>query len=377
MNATTDIKALRVDHVGSLLRPPSLIQAFADFHDAKIDAQELRLLQDQAIRDVVAKQVAHGLPIVNDGEYRREVFGQSFSRVAGLEDWWSPKSIPVRHEHVHYERGGYNPPAKVQRRRPSERIRLVHNDIADEYAFVSALTDTPAKVTLIGIDRIIHGYGQPAAGDVYASLEQFVADLIEVQRQLIAGVVEAGGRYVSIDEPSLTGYVDPATIAELEARGEDPHEHLSRAIRADNEVIAGHPGVTFGVHLCRGNRQSLWHREGFYDDIAEQLFNELDFDRFLLEYDTPRAGSFAPLRFVPKGKIVVLGLITTKTGEIEQVDAVIRRIEEAARYVPIEQLALSPQCGFASVIQGNLLSEDAQWRKLDLVSEVARRVWGG
>jgi 5-methyltetrahydropteroyltriglutamate--homocysteine methyltransferase len=162
----------------------------------------------------------------------------------------------------------------------------------------------------------------------------------------------------------------------MRARGEDPEQNIERSIRADNQVIADFPDITFGIHLCRGNRQSLWHREGSYDAIAEKLFNGLSHPRLLLEYDTERAGSFEPLRFVPKGKIVVLGLITTKVGRIETVDELRRRIDEAAHYIPIEQLALSPQCGFASSIMGNLLSEDEQFRKLEVMVETAARVWG-
>jgi 5-methyltetrahydropteroyltriglutamate--homocysteine methyltransferase len=168
---------------------------------------------------------------------------------------------------------------------------------------------------------------------------------------------------VQIDGPGYTAYADAQSLEAMRSRGEDPRANMERSINADNTVIADFPGVTFGLHMCRGNRQSMWHREGTYDAIAERLFNGLHHQRLLLEYDTERAGSFDPLRFVPKGKIVVLGLITTKVSRVETVDELKRRIEEAARYVPIEQLALSPQCGFASSIAGNLLSEDEQWRK--------------
>jgi 5-methyltetrahydropteroyltriglutamate--homocysteine methyltransferase len=169
--------------------------------------------------------------------------------------------------------------------------------------------------------------------------------------------------------------VDPDSLAAIRARGEDPMAVMERSIEADNQVIAEHPGVTFGIHICRGNRQSMWHREGHYDAIAEKLFAGLQHQRLLLEYDTERAGSFEPLRFVPKGKIAVLGLITTKVGRVESVDELWRRIDEAARYLSLEQLAISPQCGFASSLRGNLLTEDEQFRKLDVMLEVARRVW--
>jgi 5-methyltetrahydropteroyltriglutamate--homocysteine methyltransferase len=371
-NARPDLKTLRVDQVGSFLRPDYLKRAFADFEGGRITAEQLRETQDRAIRKVVEDQLAHGLPVVNDGEFRRTVFNQSFSTVAGLEQV-SQRSLPVGPTERPKE--GYSPvPARA--RRPTQKLELLHNDLLTDYKFVRGLTDAPGKVTIIGVDRVVHGYGDPQPGDVYPSLDAFVDDLARVQSEIIAGLAAAGCRYVNFDEPSLTGYVDPKTLEELKANGEDPKVNLARAIRADNLAIAGHDDVVFGVHICRGNRQSLWHREGHYDGIAEQLFNELNFDRFLLEYDTERAGGFEPLRFVPKGKIVVLGIITTKSGELEDADFLVRRIEEASRFIPIEQLALSPQCGFASVLAGNFLSEDEQWRKIDRMVEVADRVWG-
>ena len=181
---------------------------------------------------------------------------------------------------------------------------------------------------------------------------------------------------MGIDGPGYTAYVDRASIEAMRSRGEEPQANMKRSIKADNNVIANFPGITFGIHICRGNRQSMWHREGHYDAIAERLFNGLNHERLLLEYDTERAGGFEPLRFVPKGKTVVLGLITTKESRVETIDELTRRIEEAARYIPIEQLALSPQCGFASSIMGNLLSEDEQFRKFDVMLATASKVWG-
>ncbi len=193
---------------------------------------------------------------------------------------------------------------------------------------------------------------------------------------MVSELAEAGCRYVGIDGPGYTAYVDPDSLAAMRSRGEDPQANLSRSIAADNEIIADFPEVIFGVHICRGNRQSMWHREGHYDAIAEKLFNGLKHQRLLLEYDTERAGGFEPLRFVPQGKIAVLGLITTKIARIETVDELRRRIDGAARYIPLEQLAISPQCGFASSLRGNLLTEDEQFRKLDVMLETAAKVWG-
>jgi 5-methyltetrahydropteroyltriglutamate--homocysteine methyltransferase len=212
---------------------------------------------------------------------------------------------------------------------------------------------------------------------VYPDADAFLADVVAIQREMVHGLVEAGCDYVQIDEPSYTGYVDPPTLARLRAAGEDPRRSLERAIAADNAVIGDLRGrAVFGLHVCRGNRASMWHREGEYDPIAEALFGGLEYDRLLLEYDTERAGTFAPLRFVRQDAIAVLGLITTKTGRLETVDELRRRIDDASRHLPLERLALSPQCGFASGIAGNLLTADEQWRKLDVMLETARLVWG-
>jgi 5-methyltetrahydropteroyltriglutamate--homocysteine methyltransferase len=202
-----------------------------------------------------------------------------------------------------------------------------------------------------------------------------VDDVVAVQRQIVRELVDAGCRYVQIDAPGYTAYVDPPSLKQMRDRGEDPDANLARSIAADNAVIADIPDVVFGIHLCRGNQAGMWHREGHYDAIAERLFTTLRHQRLLLEYDTERAGGFAPLRFVPPGTIVVLGLVSTKTAQLETEDDLKRRIEEASRYLPLEQLAISPQCGFASDIVGNPLGEDDQWRKLDVVQKVAQHVW--
>jgi methionine synthase II (cobalamin-independent) len=233
----------------------------------------------------------------------------------------------------------------------------------------------PLKVSLIGPDRVIQRFDHAESKAVYPSVEEFAADVVAIQRQMIRQLVDAGCRYVHIDEPGYTAYLDRPSLEAMRMRGEDPDANCARSLGANAKIIEGFPGVTFGIHLCRGNQRSMWHREGSYDAIAERLFNELPHRRFLLEYDSPRAGSFAPLRFVPKGKIVVLGLISTKVPELEPLDDLKRRVDEAAKYVPLEQLAVSPQCGFGSDVVGNLISEDDQKRKLERVVELARKVW--
>jgi 5-methyltetrahydropteroyltriglutamate--homocysteine methyltransferase len=378
--STVDLKNMRVDQVGSLLRPQKLKEAFAGYGEGKIGEKELQQAQDEAIRDVVAKQVTHNLPIVVDGEFRRTSFMESFAVVAGVEEWQT--GVKTYHQILAREDTSESvshkgqDPILLNRKRVTERLRLVRNALLDDFRFTQGLADRPAKVTLISADRISQCYDSDASRAVYPSVDEFLKDVVTVERQMVGELAQAGCRYVGIDGPGYTAYVDPDSLAAMRARGEDPHANLSRSIAADNEIIADFPGVTFGVHICRGNRQSMWHREGHYDAIAERLFNGLNHQRLLLEYDTERAGGFEPLRFVPKGKIAVLGLITTKVARVETVDELRRRIDEAARYLPLEQLALSPQCGFASSLRGNLLSEDEEFRKLDVMLETARKVWG-
>lgn len=375
-----NLATMRVDQVGSLLRPQKLKDAFAGYGAGKIDETELREIQDDAIRDVVAKQVAHDLPIAVDGEFRRTSFMESFAVVAGVEEWQT--GVKTYHEILARKDTSESvshkgqDPILLNRKRVTERLRLLRNALLDDFLFTQALTDRPVKVTLISADRISQCYDDEASRAVYPTVEEFLRDVVAVQRRMIGGLAQAGCRYVGIDGPGYTAYVDADSLAAMRSRGEDPQANLARSIAADNETIANFPGVTFGVHICRGNRQSMWHREGHYDAIAEQLFNGLKHERLLLEYDTERAGGFEPLRFVPKDKIAVLGLITTKVGRVESVDQLRRRIDEAARHLPLEQLAISPQCGFASSLRGNLVTEDEQFRKLDVMLETAAKVWG-
>jgi 5-methyltetrahydropteroyltriglutamate--homocysteine methyltransferase len=375
-----DLKMMRVDQVGSLLRPDKLKEAFARCGRGEMSEDELRRIQDDAIREVIARQAAHQLPVITDGEFRRTNFMESFSGVAGVEEW----QAGVKTYHHLLARGDITEartqkgqdPILLNRKRVTQRLHLVRNRPLDEFRFAQSLTDRPVKVTLIGPDRITQCFDSENSRDVYATTEAFLKDVVTVERRMIGELAEAGCRYVGIDAPGYTAYVDAASIAAMRSRGEDPEKNMDRSINADNEVIAAFPQVIFGLHICRGNRQSMWHREGSYDAIAERLFNGLKHQRLLLEYDTDRAGTFEPLRFVPRNKTVILGLITTKTGRGETVDELRRRIDEASRYISIDQLALSPQCGFASSMLGNLLSEDEEFRKFDVMLETAAKVWG-
>jgi 5-methyltetrahydropteroyltriglutamate--homocysteine methyltransferase len=246
----------------------------------------------------------------------------------------------------------------------------------DEYTFTASCTTRPASVTIIGPDRLSQRYNAEQSTSIYPSTQEFVNDVVAIEQRMIAELRDAGCGYVHIDAPGYTAYVDAGTLAAMRSRGEDPEKNLARSIAADNAIVQAFPDLIFGVHLCRGNSRSMFHRKGSYDAVAERLFGSLAHQRFLLEYDDERSGGFEPLRFVPKGKIVVLGLISTKTGRLESVDELRRRIDEAAKVLPLEQLALSPQCGFASGLEGNLLTEAEQWQKIDRMMEVSRLVWG-
>jgi 5-methyltetrahydropteroyltriglutamate--homocysteine methyltransferase len=371
----------RTDHIGSLLRPQALIDAFKQFARNELRPDFFDAAQDDAIREVVAKQEAHGVPFVTDGEFRRLNWQVSFSEVSGWDLWeisWkgflkNPGNIaPSETPNTKGE------DAVVSFRTPATaRLKLAKSFPLAELKFLKSVAKAPVKITLMGPDRVCQMCDIEGSRAIYPNADAFLADVVSIQRQMVDELVAHGCDYIQIDEPSYTGYVDPPTLARMQAKGEDPMANLRRAIEADNAVIAGVKGrAVTGLHICRGNRASMWHREGKYDAIAEALFGGLNYDRLLLEYDTARAGGFEPLRFVPKGRIAVLGLITTKTGEAETVDALKRRIDDAANYIALDQIALSPQCGFASGIAGNMLSEDAQWRKLDVMRETARQVWG-
>jgi len=381
--ALDKLASIRTDVVGSLLRPNHLKQAYAEREQKKISDDDLRRIENEAIREAVRLQEEVGLDVITDGEYRRLNFQDSFAAsVSGFEaravnlsfmESLSREGKPLQRWDPYHVADGA---AILQRRPVSQKLRLVRNLPLEEYSFVSGVARQPAKVTLVGPDRIVQRFDYQNSKSVYWSTEDFVADVVRIEREMIRSLIDAGCRYVQIDAPSYTAYVDGPSLDEMRERGEDPMKNLMRSIQADNEVLRLFDGVTFGIHLCRGNQRSMWHREGSYDAIAEALFGGLQHDRFLLEYDSPRAGTFEPLRFVPKGKVVVLGLVSTKVPALETVDDLKSRIDRASKYLPLEQLAISPQCGFASDVVGNLISEDDQKRKLEVVVETARQVWG-
>lgn len=379
-----DLVNVRSDVVGSLLRPSPVREARAAFDEGKLSAEALRAIEDNAVRDAVRLQEDLGLDVVTDGEMRRLNFQDSFGASVGGYDA-ERSTLKVYEQRVEGAAPGqrWDIPTighvgtAVAHRRPAEsRLTLQHNLPLDEYLFVSEIAERPTKVSLIGPDRISQRFAYESSTAVYPNMDAFLTDVVAIERQIVTSLVAAGCRYVHIDAPGFTAYVDEPSLRQMRNRGEDPKQNLDRSLKAEAAIVAAYPGIVFGIHLCRGNQRSMWHREGSYDAIAERLFNELPHQRFLLEYDSPRAGSFAPLRFVPKGRVVVLGLISSKVPELESIEELKRRIDEASRFVPLEQLAISPQCGFASDVIGNLLGPDDQKRKLERVVEVARQVWG-
>jgi 5-methyltetrahydropteroyltriglutamate--homocysteine methyltransferase len=379
----TELDRIRTDVVGSLLRPQAWKDARARFDAKEMSGSDFARVELDCIRKHIALQESIGLDVVTDGEVSRLNFQDSFGlAVSGYE---AARETASAHEQ---RIAGGKPLARfdmpdlagagtpvVHRRPITRKLKLERNVPLEEFQRVKPLAKKPVKVSLIGPDRVLQRFDHAGSKAVYPSLDGFADDVVAMQRRMIRELVDAGCRYVHIDEPGYTAYVDEPSLEAMRKRGEDPTENFSRSLRANARLIEGFPGVTFGVHLCRGNQRSMWHREGSYDAIAERLFNELPHQRFLLEYDSPRAGSFAPLRFVPKEKVVVLGLVSTKVPELESMDVLLQRIEEAAKYVPLERLAVSPQCGFGSDVVGNLISEDDQKRKLERVVEIAHKVW--
>jgi 5-methyltetrahydropteroyltriglutamate--homocysteine methyltransferase len=380
-----NLKTIRTDVVGSLLRPEGLKRARRRFDDGEISHEHFRSIEDEAVLEAVRLQEAVGLDVVTDGEMRRLNFQDSFgASVEGFDAAHSTLKIyegrvegatPLQRWDI---KELHDAGTAISHRRPAKaRLRLGFNAPLLEYRFVHEWARKPAKVSLIGPDRISQRFDYQASTAVYRDMDHFLADVVAIERQMVESLVADGCRYIHIDAPGFTAYVDPPSLDAMRARGEDPMTNFARSLKAEAAVVKDlGDGVASGIHLCRGNQRSMWHREGSYDAIAERLFNELPHDRFLLEYDSPRAGSFAPLRFVPKGKVVVLGLVSTKVPELETVEDLKRRIDEASKFVALDQLAISPQCGFASDVVGNLLDEDDQKRKLERVVETARQVWG-
>ena len=365
----------RADHVGSLLRPPALLRARSDNQAGRVSTAELRRVEDEAIRDAVRMQQEIGLQGVTDGEFRRGSWHMDFLyQIGGVAKTDHTLRIQFRNEAGPVE-------AALGAFRIGGKLRLDETIFAEDFAYLKSVAPagTVAKLTLPS-PSMLHYRGGRAVIDqaAYPDMNAFWHDLAEVYRQEIAGLAALGCTYLQLDDTSLAYLNDPAQRAYVDSIGGDgEHQHLIN-IRLINQALAGKPaGMTVCTHMCRGNFRSSWVAEGGYDHVAEALFGELAVDGFCLEYDDARSGGFEPLHFVPKGhKRVVLGLVTSKRAALESKDQLKRRIDEAAKYVPLEQLCLSPQCGFSSTVEGNELTRDEQIAKLRLVVETAREVWG-
>jgi 5-methyltetrahydropteroyltriglutamate--homocysteine methyltransferase len=360
----------RADQVGSLLRPPDLLEARAAHAAGRLALDELRAREDRAILDALAQQRRVGIDVYTDGEMRR---GSWLTDMAEAVEGFVPDRVPFEWQGP----GGGVEPSTAQV--AGAKLRKARSLTHHELPFLKRHAPGPFKVTVPAPSNFMITSYKPGVTDrAYATSAELLQDLVAIVRDEIRWLAADGVPYIQLDGPYYSHYVDPRARDRVRQAGVDPDRALDQAITADNAALAAGRGadVTLALHVCRGNNRSRWYTEGGYDAVAEKLFGTLDVDTFLLEYDTERAGGFAPLRRVPRGKTVVLGLVTTKKPRLESPDALRRRIDEAARYVPLEHLALSPQCGFASVAAGNLLSMDDQWRKLALVVETARAVWG-
>ena len=360
----------RADHVGSLLRPQALLKARQRCYDNEISREELREEEDRQIAEVVKKQEGVGLQSITDGEFRRAFFHLDFlEQLAGVTVKGSIEASSDAQEKV-----GFTPPKLSV----TGKLRHVRTIQVDDFNYLqSKVTQTP-KVS-IPSPTMVHFRGGRKAIDIeaYPDMEEFFVDLAQCYRDEIAALYQAGCRYIQMDDTNLAYLCDPKMRAGALERGDDPNELPHAYAELINSVIDDRPeDLTIGVHLCRGNFRSTWFAEGGYEPIAEVLFNELNVDAYFLEYDDERSGDFAPLRFVPDGKTVVLGLITTKFADLESGKKLIQRIKDAGQYTPIENMCLSPQCGFSSTVHGNEISENDQWSKLELVVNTARDVWG-
>jgi 5-methyltetrahydropteroyltriglutamate--homocysteine methyltransferase len=359
----------RTEVIGSLLRPPEVKQAMSDAQAGRIGREELERIQDSAILGAISLQEECGMDVITDGEYRRMIFWDPV--IATLDGLTTNESSPVMF-------GGDDSEEDDALQLPTVTGKLSHRDslLQREMSYLLQHANSPTKATMPAMAQASALWLPEVSEAAYPTRNEYMEDLVRLMREDIAALDEMGVDYVQLDSPRYTYACSEEGRDRLRALGIEPESWLGEMISFDNALMEGFDNITFGLHLCRGNHRSMWAVEGGYDPIAERLFNELNVDRLLLEYDSPRAGTFEPLRLVPEGKVVVLGLISSKEARVETREEILPRIEEAAQFMPLERLALSPQCGFASTLPGNLLGEDAQRRKLELISSVAGEVWG-
>ena len=361
----------RAEHIGSLLRPASLLDLRRRHAAGAVSDEALKAGEDAAIRDAVALQERVGLRVATDGEFRRHSYHSYF--FAQLGDI-KPDYVP----------GDDGEATAATPRRAAQPIARINSRVAwtkpihaEDFRFLKSLTKLTPKITIPGPCALhFRGGDQAVLASAYRDTDAFWSDVVEAFRKELASLAQAGCGYVQMDETAFAKFGDPHVQASLAARGDEWSRLIDRYIEVTNAVLKGVDQPRVGMHLCRGNRAGQFHSEGGYDVVAERLFNRLDIDIFFLEYDSERAGDFSPLRHVPKGKHVVLGLVSTKTGDLETRGALLRKVEAATKFVDLDHLAISPQCGFASVDRGNPLSQQAQEDKLRLVVETAREIWG-
>ena len=362
--------SFRAEHVGSLLRPPELLQARAAHAAGTLSPEKLRAAEDRAILQVLEKQSQLGLDAVTDGELRR---GSWLTDMADAVDGFVSDRVALE-----WKGPGGGVEASTAHA-AGAKLRKLRKMTGHEVPFLQKNAHGVFKVTLPAPSNfMLASYKAGITDPFYPTHADLLRDLVEIVLDEVKWLVSEGVQYIQFDAPYYSHYLDPLQQARMRQAGIDPDQELENAIAGDNAAMRDVPreSVTVALHVCRGNSRSRWYTEGGYDSIAEKLFDLLQVDRFLLEYDTARSGGFEPLRLVPRGKSVVLGLITTKEPKLETQSELRRRIDEAARFVALENLALSPQCGFASTAPGNLLSADEQWKKLELVVDTARKVWG-
>ncbi len=361
--------AYRADHVGSLLRPPELMHAREEYAAGRLDLNGLRGIEDRNILQALELQRQAGVDVFTDGEYRR---GSWQSDMAEAVDGFIREHLPIE---------WHGPNAAVEGSTAhvvGEKLHMRQRITGHESGFLKAHAPGPCKVTMPPPSVFLIKSYRPGITDRIYRRDELLQDLVEIVGSEVRALADEGIDYIQLDSPEYARLLDARTRTEIEASGLNMDQALEMCIAGDSACLRQPAGsqVTFALHICRGNSRSRWFGEGSYEPIAERLFSSMPVDRFLLEYDSDRAGGFEPLRFVPADKTVVLGLITTKEGQLESQDTLRRRIDEAAKYHDLERMAISPQCGFASVAAGNLITPDEQKRKLELVAETARKVWG-
>jgi 5-methyltetrahydropteroyltriglutamate--homocysteine methyltransferase len=363
------MKTWRSDVVGSLLRPDYLRDARERLANGDLAPAEFKRVEDRAVDEAIVLQEAAGLDVVTDGELRRYAFyGHLVDALEGF-DKYGGWSVTFRDE-----RGQS---AALRRPVVIDKLRWRRQMSVEEFTYLRGRTFRQVKVTLISAQQAAAYYDPDKSIAAYATRDAYLADLVDFTRREIAELARLGCTYIQIDAPQYAALLDETIRDGYRQRGNDPDRMLDACIELDNAIVDGHPGVTFGLHICRGNHKSMFYASGGYDRIAGQIFSRARFHRFLLEFDDERSGSFEPLRHLPDDRVVVLGLVSTKRAELEAVPDLTRRVADASRYIPLERLAISPQCGFASTHEGNAISPAVQRQKLELVTETARSVWNG